>query len=797
MHISKDEKILKKCKFIKENSVKKRIFIVFLFLVLLNINCVTGQNLVWQGEGESGELLGAGEIKTGCANASGGEFMTLSNIAGNGLRFSNINIPVEGNYQLVVNYFNASDQKMEVFINDNSFGLIDFPASNWCYQGSAGQAIVALSLPAGNISIKLQVYNNTSTPYLDKLSLKSNFVIAFDPKNYYLSSSDGNDENSGISKDKPWKSLSKISVQILHPGDSVFFNASDTFLGQLNITGSGTENKLIYFGQYGSGNKPVLNGAITDKGANLATIFINKQEYIEISHLEVTNNRLIPRANVSDDLAYGIYVLNDGTTTMHHYRFHDLNIHDVYSIATNASFNDIRVAGIAFQTSRNTKTGEEKNIQDVIVEDCYIAHTTRFGITTGHGGGDTGIGNDSINRNMNVIFRNNHFYQTGGSCILPAGIYNGLVENNIFEYPGSDIDPRMAKRGSAVWYFNSQNVISQYNKAYHVRGDGDSYGQHIDYGNKNIILQYNYSEDSEGGFCEILGKNANSVYRFNVSVNDGFRDYAGNTLWVSDYAGSEKIKSDSSFIYNNSIYVDASITPDISIVAKNTFVYNNIFYASANAQIGQKVSIQIDPGSKLYMSNNLFYGNVSSVFSNFDINPVFGNPVYTKPGELNIEAYRLGKDSKALNAGKIFTEPKFPMAGKGIFKNIKLYPDLDLYGNPVNVSSAVPNIGAYNGDAVVATSINDFKIVDATTTVVYPNPVKQNVYISINALKQGKVKIHLSDLQGRVLNSQERTIFQGSNTLQMWIDSKIGNGIYFLSIEENGHFISKRIVLAR
>jgi hypothetical protein len=772
-------------------------YIAFLFLVLFHITCVNGQTLVWQGEGEMGELLGAGEIKSGCANASGGEFTTLSNVAGNGLRFNNVNIPVQGNYQLVVNYFNVTSQKMEVFVNDDSSGLIDFPAATWCYQGSAGQTIVELTLPSGLISITLKVYNNTATPYIDKLLLKSNSTISFNPVNYYLSSNDGNDGNSGLSMDKAWKSLSKISSQILHSGDSVFFKSGETFPGQLNITGSGTENKVIYFGRYGSGNKPVLNGAITENGAYLSTIFINNQEYIEIAGLEITNNRLIPRLNVSDDLAYGIYVFNNGITTMHHYRFHDLNIHDVYSIATNASFNDIRVAGIAFQSSRNTKIGEEKNIHDVIVEDCYIARTTRFGITTGHGGGDTGVGNDSINRNMNVIFRNNHFYQTGGSCILPSGTYNGLVENNIFEHPGSDVDPRMAKRGSAVWYFNCRNVISQYNKAYHVRGEGDSYGQHIDYGNKNIILQYNYSEDSEGGFCEILGNNVNSVYRFNVSVNDGFRVNAGNTLWVSDYAGSVKIKSDSSFIYNNSIYTDANITPDISIVGMNTFVYNNIFCATGISQIGEKVSITIAPGSQFYMSNNLFYGNVSSNFSNLDIHPVFGNPVYTKPGDLNIEAYRLGKDSKALNAGKIFPEPKFPMAGKGIFKNIKLYPDLDLYGNPVNVSTTIPNIGAYNGEALNPTGIANFEILDASNMMVYPNPVKQNVYVTINALQQGKVKIHLSDLQGRVLNSSERKISQGPNNLDLVIDSNIGNGIYVVSIEEEGYFISKRIVLAR
>ena len=227
----------------------------------------------------------------------------------------------------------------------------------------------------------------------------------------------------------------------------------------------------------------------------------------------------------------------------------------------------------------------------------------------------------------------------------------------------------MPARGSGAWYWSSQNVISQYNKSYHVRGSGDSYGQHIDFGNTNVILQYNYSEDSEGGFVEILGKNVNSVYRFNVSVNDGFRDFHGNSLWVSDFAGSGvKINSDLNYIYNNTIYVNAAITPDILITGMNTYVYNNIFYATGSAQIGQEVTVDIAAGSEFKMSNNLFYGTISNTFKNYDENPVFGNPLFKTAGALNIDGYKIKTESAAIDAGISFPEPEFPNAGKGIFK---------------------------------------------------------------------------------------------------------------------------------
>ena len=56
--------------------------------------------------------------------------------------------------------------------------------------------------------------------------------------------------------------------------------------------------------------------------------------------------------------------------------------------------------------------------------------------------------------------------------------------------------------------------------------------------NVNTFVQYNYMEDCEGGFVEILRGNKNAVYRFNVSVNDGFRHNetwttSNHTIWVN------------------------------------------------------------------------------------------------------------------------------------------------------------------------------------------------------------------------------------------------------------------------
>ena len=89
----------------------------------------------------------------------------------------------------------------------------------------------------------------------------------------------------------------------------------------------------------------------------------------------------------------------------------------------------------------------------------------------------------------------------------------------------------MWKRGSGLWPFDCQDVVIQENRFLNAHGPGDSYGAHIDYGNENVVLQYNFSYHNEGGFVEILGDNIRCGYRYNISVNDGYREDPDGEPW--------------------------------------------------------------------------------------------------------------------------------------------------------------------------------------------------------------------------------------------------------------------------
>ncbi len=78
--------------------------------------------------------------------------------------------------------------------------------------------------------------------------------------NYYLSSSLGNDANSGLSPHEAWASLERANSQALLPGDSLLLRRGDVFRGTLRIRQSGAPGRHIYLGAYGEGEKPVISG---------------------------------------------------------------------------------------------------------------------------------------------------------------------------------------------------------------------------------------------------------------------------------------------------------------------------------------------------------------------------------------------------------------------------------------------------------------------------------------------------------------------------------------------------------
>ena len=289
--------------------------------------------------------------------------------------------------------------------------------------------------------------------------------------------------------------------------------------------------------RYGEGEKPLLSS-----GSQAAVILIRNQQQIEISDLEITN--AIDRAAPGEprDRSHGILIENIGGGVLSHFRIERMTIRDIFaehiSHANEADFNRVSISAIRFAASPGTAT-KPAFFQDIVIADNLISRSGRYGVLIGHqwagkGPGDAHTRDRETGFNRDIVIRDNRFVELGGSAVQLGGARNALIENNDFDRTGSSVVPgRMVGRGSGAWVINSRDIVSQHNRSRSVRGYKDSYGMHVDFGNFNVLYQYNFSHDSEGGFIEILGNNRNVIWRYNISVNDGLREKDGNTIWFS------------------------------------------------------------------------------------------------------------------------------------------------------------------------------------------------------------------------------------------------------------------------
>ena len=71
----------------------------------------------------------------------------------------------------------------------------------------------------------------------------------------------GSDSNNGTSASTPWLTIAHVNAQTFTPGDSILFRRGCLWHEKLLPPSSGSSGSQITFADYGSGNKPILDGA--------------------------------------------------------------------------------------------------------------------------------------------------------------------------------------------------------------------------------------------------------------------------------------------------------------------------------------------------------------------------------------------------------------------------------------------------------------------------------------------------------------------------------------------------------
>ena len=449
------------------------------------------------------------------------------------------------------------------------------------------------------------------------------------------------------------------------------------------------------------------------------------------------------------NIRFGIKVVGS-TKDLENFSFNNLYIHNIYPTPYLA--NNIHLGyGIKLETQSDTVSGLLNTISNVKVINTTISNTGHYGFWIK----SLGLNGIDTVKNNKILVENCVFEHTGGSGFVPNKSEDVLVQDCIFNHTGSSIDNRMWKRGSGMWPFDCKNVVAQNNKFMNARGPMDSYGSHIDYGNENVVFQYNYSYNNEGGFAEILGDNINCGYRYNISVNDGFRqdpngipwDKKGKIFWVSNFCGQNPIRCPSvgTFIYNNTVFVNDTLNPEIYFWPDvgDVHVYNNLIVVGQNGNI---IPTLIENNlNELYISHNLFYDSSRvDLDSDLENNALYGNPLLLNLaylGDNNPESYKVQNNSPAIGSG-------FLINGSTDTTNyLEHNGGLDYFGNSVSHHSP-PNIGAFNGSGymdILAINIDDIKIQPSVT----------NDYVNISIQDySGLIQTEIYSLNGNLIGVQ-------------------------------------------
>ena len=577
---------------------------------------------------------------------------------------------------------------------------------------------------------------------------------------YFVSNSLGNDTNSGLSSQTPIKSISRLNTFNFFPGDSILFKSGDTFLGMFWLKGSGDSSHPIVVDTYGGLDKASING---DGYQSCILLFNN--EFISINNLDIfnENSHLDSLGNIKllagfsgasntwgsgKNVRFGIKIVAT-SKSLTGFSFNNLKIHDIYPSPV-LSQNIHKGYGIKIESQSDTLSFLYNRISDLKIYNCDISKTGHYGIWV-KSLGLNGI--DSVkNSNINILECN--FEDTGGSGFVPNKSKNILVQNSSFNHSGSSIDPRMWKRGSGLWTFDCKDVIVQHNYFMNAHGPQDSYGAHIDYGNENVVFQYNYSYNNEGGFAEILGDNINCGYRYNISVNDGYRldpnnsswDKKGKIFWISNFCGSgPRCPNVGSFIYNNTIFVNDSLNPEIYFWPNigDVHLYNNLIYVGS---YGNQIPTLIQNTSNiLNISHNIFYDSSRlDLDSDLMNNAIFENPQLVNSfnqGVNNPLFYKIQNSSIAIGNGKL-------ISGSNDSTNyLNNNGGKDYFGNLVS-NSLLPNIGAYNGE-----SLSGYNTLKEQLIYAYPTATIDYLQLKSKSSK-GPFETYIYDVNGKYISNQ-------------------------------------------
>ncbi len=454
-----------------------------------------------------------------------------------------------------------------------------------------------------------QVPNNyefEKPTYNDKILYKSKSQFK---RTIYVDAEAGKDSNSGTSEKSPIKTLDKLAKMNITYGDQILLKGGQTHKGTIelvNLTTGRTPKSTIHITSYG-GKKATI-----DFKGYPAGVWIQNSSNIEVSDLKLTGDGgpddddfMIRDDEKYNKQRYGVRIQSDKeseNSLVENIVTYNLDIKEVYLM------NPVEVSRACRQWDMNDKAGwgwgvfgevlkGGMGINNVEVKYITVENVSQMGIRFK---GSGSIKGEEQGNARNVHIEHCLVYRAGGPGMQFSRCNNSHMKYCRITESGDRRDNRKWGRGSGMWTWGVNYFLLEHNIFEGAQGIADCCGAHIDFNCSNVVIQYCLSRYNAGGFIEVLGYNYNCSYRYNISVNDGWRNLKdpkqafwgkvgtpGCLVTVNGHNNKKKYEGPyQTYIYNNTIistkegnapYTNPNVF-NLATSNEGLLVANNIFW---------------------------------------------------------------------------------------------------------------------------------------------------------------------------------------------------------------------------
>jgi len=482
---------------------------------------------------------------------------------------------------------------------------------------------------------------------------------------YYVSSSQGNDTNSGTNPAAAWLTVSNIynhsyGGRSFRPGDSILFRAGDSFDGPVVVNQGGTNGVPITLDRYGSGANPIIYGDTphavwqavagytglyaADLGCLLPVAPIDRvydTNGLVYYHLLQGTNTLANYLSTFTNTCWGssgnyAYVMtrnSNAPAQLHLFRTSVVLLSGGYHIIQNLQIGN-GGAGISVDGQSN------------IVRNNLIHDGTKSGIMVYDGVGTQVVSNTILNNGYTMI------YLVGGGnnwVSYNTGITNGrTICGNVVLPAGWDT--------SGVGLDASTNNLVEHNYFAHMNQAFFDY-----YFEEGSEVRYNYGFHAS---CGASPSGTGLLFHHNILDLDG----AGSGLSVSyayDSTQSPGPATGTNLIYNNVIYNFTGYgCYGTSNSSAGVCLRNNIFVTPSTTTIMASMGQGVDLNYNLYFcsggtpkqwtwnsAREATFG-VFQAASGKEANGIYANPQFVSASPTNAADFQVKSNSPCVDAGQ-------------------------------------------------------------------------------------------------------------------------------------------------